>query len=520
MKAGPDAMKSEIGYNAVSEPVGRSFGGAGTQARQEMSGKSVFLLSDLLPGTDLPPGAGDLAVLGINADSRGLREGEAFFALPGSRQHGNAFVAAAVKAGASAVVTDQPPDHDPGVPVIVVADVRAAYARAAACEFAPQPAVAVAVTGTNGKTSVASFVRQIWTASGLPAASLGTLGVETAAGLRPGALTTPDSLSLHRDLAELRQQGIDHVSLEASSHGLDQRRLDGMRFAAVGFTNLTRDHLDYHGTMEAYAEAKLRLFNTLAADEAAAVINTDDPESQAFVFAALDRGLRLLTVGAEGAFFETRAVRNEGFGQRVTGRLVGEPAEFYLPLTGAFQASNALVALGLATSTGAPVETALRALERLKGARGRLELVGQRDGSAVFVDYAHTPDALKNALDSLRPYARRRLTVVFGCGGDRDKGKRPLMGAIAQELADRVIVTDDNPRTEDAAAIRMDILAATPHGEEIADRGRAIAAAIAGMGQGDVVLIAGKGHEDYQIVGATRHHFSDHEAAAEALVGA
>jgi len=475
-----------------------------------------FLLAALLEGSGshLP---GDLQVGGINADSRAVAAGDAFFALPGTKSHGNEFAAGAIARGATVIVTDRQLEADPGVPVVVVADVRAAYALAAARQFAPQPTVSVAVTGTNGKTSVASFVRQIWEASGFRSASLGTLGVETAAGLRAGSLTTPDPLMLHRDLGALKAEGIDHVAMEASSHGLDQRRLDGLRFQAVGFTNLTRDHLDYHHSMAAYADAKLRLFRELAADGAAAVVNTDDPESQQFVFAALDRGLRLLTVGHEGAFFEIGGIVNEGFGQRVRGKLVGEPAEFHLPLTGAFQVSNALVALGLATATGAPQAVALKKLESLKGARGRLELAGQRDGSAVFIDYAHTPDALKNALESLRPYAAGKLTVVFGCGGDRDKGKRPLMGTVAQELADRVIVTDDNPRTEGAATIRSEILAAVPNAEEIGDRKHAIEAAIATMGSRDVVLIAGKGHEDYQIVGTTKHHFSDHEVVAEAL---
>jgi UDP-N-acetylmuramoyl-L-alanyl-D-glutamate--2,6-diaminopimelate ligase len=484
---------------------------------QEGAGEMAFPLADLLAGAgaSLPGGMPDVS--GLNADSRAIAPGEVFFALPGAKLHGDAFVAEAVGRGAAAIVTDRAPAGDPGVPVVVVDDVRAAYARAAARRFAPQPAVAAAVTGTNGKTSVASFLRQLWEASGLAAASLGTLGVETAAGLRPGSLTTPDPLTLHRDLGALAREGIGHVALEASSHGLDQRRLDGLKFQAVGVTNLTRDHLDYHRTMTAYAEAKLRLFRDLAADGAAAVVNIDDAESDAFVFAALDRGLRLLTVGREGAFFEIGEIVNEGFGQRVRGRLVGEPAEFHLPLTGAFQASNALVALGLATATGAPQDAALAALPGLKGARGRLELVGQRDASAVFVDYAHTPDALEHALMSLRPYARGRLVVVFGCGGDRDKGKRPQMGAIAAALADRAIVTDDNPRTEDAATIRAEILATAPAAEEIADRRQAIEAAIAGMGPTDVVLVAGKGHEDYQIVGTTKRHFSDHEVIAEAL---
>ncbi|MGN6103175.1 MAG: UDP-N-acetylmuramoyl-L-alanyl-D-glutamate--2,6-diaminopimelate ligase [Devosia sp.] len=478
----------------------------------------VFSLAALLEDSGAAPAA-DLRVAGLNADSRAIAPGDVFFALPGSREHGDAFAGDAVARGAAAIVSDRQPKADPGVPVIVVEDVRAAYARAAARRFAPQPGTAVAVTGTNGKTSVASFVRQIWQAAGIAAASLGTLGIETAAGLTPGSLTTPDSLSLHRELGRLKVEGIDNVALEASSHGLAQRRLDGMRFAAVGFTNLTRDHLDYHGSMRAYGEAKLRLFRDLARPDAAAVVNADDPESEAFAFAALDRGLRLLTVGREGAFFEIEEISHEGFGQRVRGRLVGEPVDFYLPLTGAFQVSNALVALGLATATGVSADVAVGALQALRGARGRLELVGQRDESAVFVDYAHTPDALKNAIESLRPYAQGKLTVVLGCGGDPDKGKRPQMGAIAHELADRVIVTDDNPRTEDAATIRSEILVAARGAEEIPDRRQAIARAIAGMGRRDVVLIAGKGHEDYQIIGTTRHHFSDHEVVAAALKG-
>lgn len=476
------------------------------------------MLAELLEGAAGSPSP-DLEVEGINADSRAIRRGEVFFAVPGTRVHGNEFVAEAVGRGAVAVVSDRAPEHDAGVPVIVVDDVRAAYARAAARQFAPQPEVAVAVTGTNGKSSIVSFVRQIWAACGIPGASLGTVGVETAAGLSPRELTTSDALALHRDLGALKGQGIDHVALEASSQGLDQRRVDGLRFQAAGFTNLTQDHLEYHGGIEQYREAKLRLFRELLADGGAAVINCDDPEHLPFLFAALDRGATLLTVGAEGAFFEIVDIVNEVFGQRVKGRLVGEEVSFHLPLTGAFQVSNALVALGLATSTGADQGRALAALETLKGAKGRLELVGQRADGAIFVDYAHSPDALRNALQSLRPYARGKLTVVFGCGGDRDKAKRPVMGAIAHELADRVIVTDDNPRTEDAAAIRGQILASAPGAEEIGDRRQAIAAAIASLGAQDVVLIAGKGHEDYQIVGTTKHHFSDHEVVAETLKG-
>ena len=476
-----------------------------------------FALADLLRGSYAK--AGTLEVAGVNADSRQVAPGEAFFAVPGTRVQCDAFVDEAAKRGATVMVTDREPVVPAPIPVVVVKDVRAAYARAAARQFAPQPEIAVAVTGTNGKSSIVSFVRQIWSHSGLRAASLGTVGLETEAGIAARELTTADALSLHRDLGSLAARGIDHVALEASSQGLDQRRVDGLRFAAVGFTNLTQDHLEYHGGIDNYRAAKLRLFRELLAEDGAAVVNSDDPEHMPFIFAALDRGARLLTVGREGAFFETGEIVNEGFGQRVSGRLVGEPVSFHLPLTGAFQASNALVALGLAMSTGAPRDKALAALERLRGAKGRLELVGQVGDSAIFVDYAHSPDALRNALESLRPYAAGRLIVVFGCGGDRDRAKRPVMGGIAAEIADRVIVTDDNPRTEDAAAIRAEILAAAPQAEEIGDRRAAIAAAVSSLGPKDVVLIAGKGHEDYQIVGTTRHHFSDHEVVAETLRG-
>ena len=477
-----------------------------------------FALAQLLEGAvgKRPP---NLAIEGINSDSRAIAPGDAFFALPGTRVHGNAFAAEAAARGAVAVISEAPPEADPGVPVVLVDDVRAVYARAAARRFAPQPEVAVAVTGTNGKSSIVSFVRQIWAACGIPGASLGTVGMETAAGLAPRELTTSDALALHRDLRDLKLQGIDHVALEASSQGLDQRRVDGIRFKAVGYTNLTEDHLEYHGGIEPYREAKLRLFRELLADDGAAVVNSDDPEHMPFLFAALDRGAALLTVGREGAFFEIASITNEGFGQRVTGRLVGEDVSFHLPLTGAFQVSNALVALGLATSSGADKNRAVAALETLKGAKGRLELVGRRNGGAIFVDYAHSPDALRNALQSLRPYAQGKLVVVFGCGGDRDRAKRPAMGAIAHDLADRVIVTDDNPRTEEPAAIRSQILAAAAGAEEIGDRRAAIAAAVAALGPQDVVLIAGKGHEDYQIVGTTKHHFSDHEVVAETLKG-
>jgi UDP-N-acetylmuramoyl-L-alanyl-D-glutamate--2,6-diaminopimelate ligase len=470
-----------------------------------------FALKDLLDGAGR-----DSVVTGINSDSRAIGAGDAFFALPGVKLHGDSFVDQAVARGATVVVSDRPAGGA-GVPVVVVGDVRAAYAKAAARVFAPQPAVAAAVSGTSGKTSIASFVRQIWEHAGVPAASLGTLGVETAAGLVEGALTTPDPLTLHRDLGALKAQGIDHVVLEASSHGLDQRRLDGLRFDAVAFTNLSRDHLDYHPTMEEYRDAKLRLFTTLLRDDGAAVVNVDDPWYEAFVAAADVRPVHLMTVGAGGDYLRIMSIANEGYGQRVTVRHDGVLKSFNLPLTGAFQVSNALVAAALAIGAGVAPDDALATLETLRGAKGRLEFAGEKNGAAIFVDYSHKPGALESALQSLRPYATNDLVVVFGCGGDRDKGKRPIMGEVATRAADRVIVTDDNPRTENAATIRAAIMAAAPGAREIGDRREAIHRAVKGLKKGDVLLIAGKGHEDYQIIGTTKHHFSDHEVVAEAL---
>ena len=473
-----------------------------------------FSLTDLLADSgvrELPA----LSVSDMTADSRAVVPGGAFFAVPGTRVHGNSFAAQAVSLGAAVIISDRRPDADPGVPVLLVRDSRAAYAQAAARRYAPQPETVVAVTGTNGKSSIVSFVRQIWTACGIPAASLGTVGMETATGIEPRELTTSDALELHRDLGALKARGIDHVALEASSQGLDQRRVDGLKFQAVAFTNLSRDHLDYHLDMQTYRDAKLRLFKDLIAEGGAAVVNVDDPEHLPFLYAALDHEKRLLTVGREGAFFEVVSIENDGYGQRVTGRLVGEPASFHLPLTGAFQVSNALVALGLAVSTGVDPAQAVLALETLKGAKGRLEFVGEHNGAAIFVDYSHKPVALESALESLRPYARGDLHLVFGAGGDRDQGKRPLMGEVAARLADRVIVTDDNPRTEDAATIRKQILLAADGASEIGDRRDAIETAISRLKSGDVLLIAGKGHEDYQIIGKTKHHFSDHEVVLD-----
>jgi UDP-N-acetylmuramoyl-L-alanyl-D-glutamate--2,6-diaminopimelate ligase len=476
-------------------------------------------VTQLLEGSGARPKKGLGAVFGLNSDSRRIEPGDVFFALPGANVHGNQFVADAVRRGALAVVTDVAPPGDPGVPVIVVKDVRAAYARAASRIYEPQPEITVAVTGTNGKTSVASFVQQIWTHAGIPGASIGTLGVQTATRLIEGSLTTPDSRTLHQSLRALKAQGIDHVALEASSHGLDQRRLDGLHFEAVAFTNLSRDHLDYHASMEEYRDAKLRLFTDLLVDSGPAVVNVDDPEYEPFMFAALSASATLLTVGREGAYIEILSIKPEGYGQRVEVRHVGEKTSFHLPLTGEFQVSNALIAAALAMSTGVDKTHAFAALSELKGAKGRLELVAEHKGAAIFVDYSHKPVALESALASLRPYAKGKLRLVFGAGGDRDKGKRPMMGEVAERMADDVIVTDDNPRTEEPASIRAQILAAAKSAREIGDRKAAITAAVSALQPGDVLLVAGKGHEEYQIIGTTKHHFSDHEAVAEAVKG-
>ncbi|HEY9010367.1 MAG TPA: UDP-N-acetylmuramoyl-L-alanyl-D-glutamate--2,6-diaminopimelate ligase [Devosia sp.] len=477
-----------------------------------------FALAELLKGAGARK-APSLTVEGVNSDSRQIGAGDVFFAIPGTKIHGDSFAQQARQRGAVAIITDRRPAEDPGIPVVLVKDVRRAYARAASRVFPQQPAVPVAVTGTNGKSSTVSYVRQIWAYCGIKAASMGTVGIETAEGIVPGELTTPDSLTLHRDLAMLKSRGIDHVAMEASSQGLDQRRIDGLRFKAVAFTNLSRDHLDYHIDMSTYREAKLRLFRDLIADGGSAVVNCDDQEHLPFLFAALDRGATLLTVGREGAFFEISNIINEGFGQRVVGRMVGEPASFKLPLTGDFQVSNAVVALALAVSTGAPPAKAIEALNTLKGAKGRMELVAEHNGAAIFVDYSHKPAALESALTSLRPFARNKLHLVFGAGGDRDRGKRPLMGEVAQRLADRIIVTDDNPRTEDPQLIRTQIMAEAPKADEIGDRRKAIETAIRNLKPGDALLIAGKGHEDYQIIGDKKHHFSDHEVVLETLKG-
>lgn len=459
----------------------------------------------------------DILVGGVAADSRAVNPGDVFFALAGSRTDGARFIDQAIAAGAVAVVGERQPEGEDRVAFVTVFNARRALAVAAARAYPRQPATIAAVTGTSGKTSVAAFTRQIWQGLGHAAASLGTIGIVAPNRSVYGSLTTPDPVALHRALDELAGEGVTHLALEASSHGLDQHRLDGVRVAAGAFTNLSRDHMDYHPTVAHYLAAKLRLFTDLVVDGGAAVIAADHAESQQVIDAARKRGLRIFTVGRAGEGIRLLDAAIDGFAQVLTLEYEGRRRKIRLPLVGDFQIENALVAAGLVLVTGGDAERVFAALEKLEGAPGRLDLVGERDGAPVFVDYAHKPDALAKALEALRPYARRRLVVVFGAGGDRDAGKRPLMGAIAAAKADTVIVTDDNPRSEDSAAIRAAILAEAKGATEIADRAEAIRFAIAGLGAGDALLIAGKGHETGQIVGDKVLPFSDHDAAIAAL---
>jgi UDP-N-acetylmuramoyl-L-alanyl-D-glutamate--2,6-diaminopimelate ligase len=477
-------------------------------------------LSDLLKDcASLDANTGAIEASGLTMDSRKVGRGDVFVAVPGTKADGLEFAAQAAGAGAAAIVGERAP-QGLRAPFVKVDNARRALALAAARFYRRQPQTIAAVTGTSGKTSVAAFTRQIWAALGHQAASVGTIGVVTPKREVYGSLTTPDPVALHRALSELAAEGITHLAIEASSHGLDQHRLDGVRVAVGGFTNLSRDHLDYHPSVEAYLAAKLRLFEALIVDGGWAVIDVDHEHSDAVVAAARKRGLKLMTVGRNADDIRLLASSIEGFTQAMTVEHAGKRHQVRLPLVGGFQIENALVAAGLAIATGGAADRVFAALASLKGAKGRLDLVGHRNGAPVFVDYAHKPDALEKALEALRPYAKRHLVAVFGCGGDRDKGKRPLMGAIAAKGADRVIVTDDNPRSENPASIRAAVIAGAsgaPNVREIGDRREAIRGAVAALGPGDVLLIAGKGHETGQIVGGATLPFSDHDEAEAAL---
>jgi UDP-N-acetylmuramoyl-L-alanyl-D-glutamate--2,6-diaminopimelate ligase len=458
---------------------------------------------------------------GISADSRTIKPGDLFVAMAGTKDDGLRFVRQAITSGAAAVMAERvPPLPLPdGVAFIKVDDARRALAFAAAKFFPRQPRVIAAVTGTSGKTSVAAFTRQIWTTLGEQAASIGTVGLVSPTREVYGSLTTPEAVSLHQTLDALAAEGVTHLAMEASSHGLDQHRLDGVRVTAGAFTNLSRDHLDYHPTLEAYLAAKLRLFTDLIRPRGAAVIAADNEHAEAVIAAARGRRLRLVTVGTRGEGIRLLEIGIDGFAQLLKLGHAGREYAVRLPLPGTFQVENAMVAAGLVIATGGEPAATFAALAQLKGAKGRLELVGESNGAPIFVDYAHKPDALAKALEAVRPYASGRLVVVFGCGGDRDAGKRPMMGTIAAQMADRVVVTDDNPRTENPAAIRAAILQGAPGAVEIGDRREAIGVSIAQLRRGDVLLIAGKGHETGQIIGKQVLPFSDHDAVAAALAG-
>ena len=467
-----------------------------------------------------PPSARACEVRGLTADSRAVAQGFVFAALAGARTDGRRFVADAVAKGAVAILAAADADVDTTVPVVRTADPRRTLALMAARFHGRQPEVAVAVTGTSGKTSVAEFTRQIFGKLGRKAASLGTIGVVKPDGATYGALTTPDPVSLHAMLAGLAGEGVTHLAFEASSHGLDQRRLDGVRLTAAAFTNLGHDHLDYHPTVDAYLAAKMRLFDTLLEPGQTAVVNADGARAADVEAAARRRGLRVVTVGSGGRDLKLASVTRDGFAQRLGIAHGGRTTSIKLPLIGAYQAANALVAAGLAMAAGEEAEDALAALEGLSGVKGRLEVVGHLRGGIAVVDYAHKPDALAAVIAALRPFATGRLITIVGCGGDRDRLKRPVMGRIAVEGSDIVIVTDDNPRSEDPAAIRREVLAGASGAREIGDRGAAIREGVRLIGPGDVLLVAGKGHETGQIVGDVTLPFSDHEAVASAVQGA
>jgi UDP-N-acetylmuramoyl-L-alanyl-D-glutamate--2,6-diaminopimelate ligase len=468
----------------------------------------------------IDPQAGAVAVSGLAVDSRAVKPGDLFFALAGAKTDGVRFIDQAIQSGAAAVAGEHPPGNLP-VPFVMLQNPRRAMALAAARLHPRQPETIAAVTGTSGKTSVAAFTRQIWQRLGFAAASIGTIGVVSAKRNVYGSLTTPDPIALQRSLDELAGDGVTHLALEASSHGLDQFRLDGVRVSAAGFTNLSRDHMDYHPDVAHYLAAKLRLFTDLVRDDGVAVVAADHDASQAVIDASRARKLRLMTVGrageGSGEGIRLAATAIDGFGQKLTIEHHGRTRALRLPLVGEFQIENALVAAGLAIGTGSAADEVFASLEHLEGAKGRLELVGERSGAPIFVDYAHKPDALAKALQALRPYAKRKLVVVFGAGGDRDAGKRPLMGEIAAQNADSVIITDDNPRSENPAAIRAAIMAASRGAKEIGDRSEAIRVAIDSLQAGDALLVAGKGHETGQIIGDRTLPFSDHDAVAAAL---
>ncbi|KAJ31198.1 UDP-N-acetylmuramoyl-L-alanyl-D-glutamate--2,6-diaminopimelate ligase [Sulfitobacter pontiacus] len=469
-------------------------------------------------------GGGNPPVTGISVDSRQVQPGTLFAAMPGSKVHGAEFIQYALRMGAVAVLTDAEGATlaadslaQAEVALVVTDAPREALSRAAALWYGAQPQTMIAVTGTNGKTSVSTFVRQIWIEMGLAAVNLGTTGVE-GAWTAPLAHTTPEPITLHRTLAEASANGITHAAMEASSHGLDQRRLDGVTLKAAGFTNFTQDHLDYHETFEAYFDAKAGLFSRVLPEDGTAVINIDDPKGVDMVAIARARGCAVITVGRDGGDLHLTGQRFDATGQDLRFSYRGKTYQKRLNLIGGFQADNVLLAAGLVIACGADPAHVFDTLPHLTTVRGRMQLAATRDnGGAVFVDYAHTPDAIATALQAMRPHVMGRLVAIVGAGGDRDRAKRPLMGQAAAAHADLVFVTDDNPRSEDPATIRAAVMEGAPEATEVGDRAEAILRGIDAIGTGDALLIAGKGHETGQTIGDDVLPFDDVEQASVAV---
>jgi len=468
----------------------------------------------------LIPGAPAIEITGITADSRKVKPGYLFAALQGVAKDGREYIDGAIKSGAVAILTDARPGEW-SMPAIRAEEPRLTLANAAAAFFPQQPGVVAAVTGTNGKSSTVDFLRQIWSSMGRKAASMGTLGAIGPSGSVDLGHTTPDPVAIHATLSQLAGEGVTHAAMEASSHGLSQYRLHGVKLAAGAFTNLTQDHLDYHKDFDNYRRAKMKLFSDLLPKGAPAVINADSPELEAFEAVAQTAGLRTFTVGWRGRDLRISEALPRGTGQDLVIQWGGgaeNERKVHLPLIGEFQALNALCAAGIAMALGDDVHKVLDGLTTLKGVHGRLELVGQTAAKApVFVDYAHTPDGLNVLLRAARPHVRGKLIVVFGCGGDRDATKRPIMGDVARRLSDEVIITDDNPRSEDPGLIRAAIRKGAPDASEIGDRGAAILEGVRRLKPGDALLIAGKGHETGQIVKGVTIPFSDFDVARAAL---
>jgi UDP-N-acetylmuramoyl-L-alanyl-D-glutamate--2,6-diaminopimelate ligase len=474
--------------------------------------------------SDAPAAIADVEIAGLTADSRRVKPGYLFAALKGVGAHGRDFIAQAKANGAVAVLSGGDLVDDPGLPHVIAENPRAAFAHAASAFYPRRPETIVAVTGTNGKSSTVDFLRQIWTHAGRKAASLGTLGAIGPNGVIDLGHTTPDPVAIHETLSSLAEQGVTHVAMEASSHGLEQHRMDGVTLRAAAFLNLTQDHLDYHETMEAYRDAKLRLWDLLDEEEGLAVVNADSPYGLDFLRSAEADGYVALETGWRAGEYGLKIVEIQPRPNAQTLTLRWKTAfanaEYHveLPLIGEFQAINAVTAATLALGLGEAPENVIAGMAKLMPVKGRIEHVGvSKTGAHVFVDYAHTPDGLDVLLRAARPHAPGRVIVVFGCGGDRDKSKRPKMGAIAARQADIVIVTDDNPRSEDPAAIRADVLAGAPNASEVGDRGEAIRGAVAMLQAGDALLIAGKGHETGQIIKGVVHPFSDQDVARKAL---